>query len=98
MSAKRPNSRQEPPVGAYVALLLFMVVYCARPEDWIPGLSNVPLAKITAILALLALVFSLRHIRKHLPREAVYRRFLLGNCFLLGAVSGVAGWGGPSDT
>jgi hypothetical protein len=28
------------------------VVYCARPEDWTPGLSYIPLAKITAILAM----------------------------------------------
>ena len=89
ISAKRPNSRQKPLVGAYVALLLFMFIYCARPEDWIPGLSNVPLAKITGILALLALVFSLRNIRQHLPREVIYLALLVGQLFLAAALSPV---------
>ena len=43
---RRPTSQRKPLVGAYVALLLFMAIYCARPEDWIPGLSHAPLAKI----------------------------------------------------
>ena len=53
---------------AYVALLLFMVVYCARPEDWIPGLSNVPLAKIAGVLALAAFGLSVSQIRQRLNR------------------------------
>ena len=44
---QRTRSRRRPLVGAYVALLLFMFIYCARPEDWIPGLSHAPLAKVT---------------------------------------------------
>ena len=51
-SPHKPTSRRKPLVGAYVALVLFMVIYCARPEDWIPGLSNVPLAKIAGILGI----------------------------------------------
>jgi putative inorganic carbon (HCO3(-)) transporter len=86
---KRSNSRQKPLVGAYVALLLFMLVYCARPEDWIPGLSNVPLAKITGILALIALVFSLRDIRQRLPREVIYLALLVGQLFLASVLSPV---------
>jgi O-antigen ligase len=66
-----------------------MIVYCARPEDWIPVLSNLPLAKITAILALLGLVFSLRRVRKHLPREAVYQALLIGQLFLASVLSPV---------
>ncbi len=89
VSAKRATSRRKPLVGAYVALLLFMLVYCARPEDWIPGLSNVPLAKITGILALIALLFSLRHIRQHLPREILYLALLIGQLFLAAALSPV---------
>jgi putative inorganic carbon (hco3(-)) transporter len=54
---------------AFVALSLFMVVYCARPEDWIPGLTYVPLAKIAGILALLAFAMSLGQIRRRLPAE-----------------------------
>jgi putative inorganic carbon (HCO3(-)) transporter len=89
ISAKRTNSRQKPLVGAYVALLLFMFIYYARPEDWIPGLSRVPLAKITGILSLLALVFSLRHIRQRLPREALFLVFLVGQLGLSAALSPV---------
>ena len=89
ISANRPNSRQKPLVGAYVALLLFMFIYCARPEDWIPGLSNAPLAKMTGILALLALVFSLRHFRHGLPREVIYLALLVGQLFLAAVLSPV---------
>jgi putative inorganic carbon (HCO3(-)) transporter len=76
-------------VGAYAALVLFMVVYCARPQDWIPGLANVPLAKITGMLVLLALLFSLGHIRQRLPREILYVALLTGQLFLAAALSPV---------
>ena len=72
-----------------MALVLFMVIYCARPEDWIPGLSNVPLAKIAGILALLALVFSLRHIRQRFPRKSYIYSFLIGQLFLASVLSPV---------
>jgi O-antigen ligase len=65
-----------------------MVVYCARPEDWIPRVSVVPLAKITAILALLALVLYVRHIQR-LPREVLYLIFLIGQLFLASMMSPV---------
>jgi O-antigen ligase len=86
---RQPISRRTPHVGAYVSLLLFMVVYCARPEDWIPGLSVVPLAKITGILALLALMFSFREFRHSLPREVVYLILLVGQLLLASAMSPV---------
>ncbi len=89
LSAQRHTSRRKPLVGAYVALVLFMVIYCARPEDWIPGLSNVPLAKIAGIFALLALVFSLRHIRTRFPREVTYLFLLIGQLFLASVLSPV---------
>jgi hypothetical protein len=53
-------------------LSAFFVVYCARPEDWIPGLKFVPLAKITAILAVLTLVASVGRTKrtfKDVPQE-----------------------------
>ena len=89
VSAKRPTSQRNPLLGAYVALLLFMFIYCARPEDWIPGLSHVPLAKVTVILALLALLFSLQHIRQRLPPEILYLALLIGQLFLAAALSPV---------
>lgn len=63
--------RAEPLSGAYFWLLAFFVVYCARPEDWIPGLHLVPLAKITGALALVALALSVGQARR-LPREVFY--------------------------
>jgi O-antigen ligase/polysaccharide polymerase Wzy-like membrane protein len=53
-------------------LSAFFVVYCARPEDWIPGLKFIPLAKITAILAILALFASVGRTKRtfrDIPQE-----------------------------
>jgi putative inorganic carbon (HCO3(-)) transporter len=86
-SVQQHNSRRRPLVGAYVSLLLFMVVYCARPEDWIPGLSVVPLAKMAGVLALLALMFSLRQLRPSLPREVIYLILLVGQLFVAASLS-----------
>jgi len=46
-------------VFAYRVLLVFAVLYFARPEDVIPGLGIIPVAKITGGIALLALIFGL---------------------------------------
>jgi O-antigen ligase len=88
-SLRNHTSRRKPLVGAYVALLLFMGIYCARPQDWIPGLSALPLAKITGALALLALVFSLRHFRQRLPQEVIFLSFLIGQLFVASFLSPV---------
>lgn len=61
--------------GAYFWLSAFYVVYCARPEDWIPGLKYVPLAKISGIAALLGLLLSAGKTKRSLrdlPKEAKY--------------------------
>lgn len=89
-SAKRLVSRRKPLVGAFFALLLFMLVYYARPEDWIPGLSTIPLAKITAILAMLALAFSLRHIRGPMPQEIILLFLLIVQLFISSLMSPVS--------
>jgi len=60
-------------VKAFFWLSAFFVVYCARPEDWIPVLGYFPLAKITAILAMWGLFNSggrSKRTLKDLPREA----------------------------
>src|ERR1039458_5635942 len=72
IAAPRTIPHRKPLGAAYVWLLLFMVVYCARPEDWIPGLHYVPRAKITGVLAIVALLFALGSNRKRLPREVIY--------------------------
>lgn len=67
--------------GAFFWLGAFYVVYCARPEDWISGLGYIPLAKITAIFALVGLLSSLGRTRRKfrdLPRESRYLLALIG--------------------
>ena len=73
--AKR-SKRHEPLGFVYFGLILFMVVYFVRPQDWIPALAAVPLTKITAILILLALVFSFHAIRWHMPQEVIFLSLL----------------------
>jgi hypothetical protein len=76
-SATLPQSfalKREPLAGAFFWLSAFYVVYCARPEDWIPALTYIPLAKISGIFALLALLSAGRSKRgfRDLPMEANY--------------------------
>jgi putative inorganic carbon (hco3(-)) transporter len=67
---------------AFGSLLLFMVVYFARPGDWIPGLTSIPVAKLVGILAIVT--FSLAAVRAQwrLPKEALYLILLLVQLFL----------------
>lgn len=70
--------------GAFFWLSAFYFVYCARPEDWIPGLKYVPLAKITGILALVGLLSSMGRTQrkfKDVPRESWYLLALI--CILV---------------
>jgi hypothetical protein len=62
-------------------LLLFVIVFCARPQDWGIGLSALPLAKITGSLALIAFAFSASQIHLRLPREAILLLLLLAQLF-----------------
>jgi O-antigen ligase len=79
--------RSEPLSGAYFWLLVFFFVYCARPEDWIPGVRFLPMAKISGVLALLALLLSLGGSKRgllSLPREVLYL-LVLDGYLLVGA-------------
>jgi O-antigen ligase len=76
-SVVKRSSRIKPLGFAYFGLVLFMVVYFARPEDWIPGLAAVPLAKITGVLILVALVFSFSNIHWRMPLEVVLLALLV---------------------
>lgn len=67
--------------GAFFWLSAFYFVYCARPEDWIPGLKYIPLAKIAGILALVGLLASLGRTQRKfrdLPRESKYLLAMIG--------------------
>jgi O-antigen ligase len=63
---------------AYWALFLFMIIYCARPQDWVSGLTALPLAKIAGALALLSFFFSVRQVRRPLPHEVILLILLVG--------------------
>jgi O-antigen ligase len=73
--------------GAFFWLSAFFVVYCARPEDWTPGLAYIPLAKISAMFAIIGLMSVAGRTKrafKDLPRESKY---LLAMVLLLFAES-----------
>jgi|SRR5579863_2855461 O-antigen ligase len=94
-------STTEPMRGAFFWLSAFYVVYCARPEDWIPGLKYLPLAKISGIFAVLGFVFSAGRSRRsirHLPREAFYLVAMIGMLLLAGLLSPVWKGGGVIKT
>src|SRR5215469_4311887 len=69
--------RREPLGTVYIGLILFMVAYFARPEDWTPGLAAVPLAKITGVMIVFALLFSFNTIRWHMPQEVFFLTLLI---------------------
>src|SRR5580698_6371206 len=72
---QRVTLQREPLAGAFFWLSAFYVVYCARPEDWIPVLKYIPLAKISGVCAVLALLASAGRAKRgfrDLPREASY--------------------------
>jgi O-antigen ligase len=80
--------KTEPLAGAFFWLSMFYLVYCARPEDWIPGLKFVPLAKISGVFAFLGLLTSVGKSQRGLrafPREARYL-FLLVCLLFVSAV------------
>jgi hypothetical protein len=72
--------------GAFFWLSAFYVVYCARPEDWIPGLKYLPLAKISGTFALVGLLTSAGKTKRSLrdlPKEAKYLAVMM--VFLIAA-------------
>jgi O-antigen ligase len=78
--------------GAFFWLGAFYFVYCARPEDWVPGMSYLPLAKITSILALIALAMSFGRTKRgarDIPREGIYLGVMIGWMFLAALTSPV---------
>jgi len=87
--------------AAFFWLSAFYLVYCARPEDWIPGLVALPLAKITAVFALIALISSSGRTKRKFrnrPREANYLLALIGLLFISAMLSPVWKLGALSHT
>ncbi len=91
--------KRAPLGGAFFWLSAFYVVYCARPEDWIPGLKYIPLAKITGVFAFLGLLLSLGRTQrkfKDLPRESFYLLAMIGVLMLSAFLSPI--WRGGALT
>jgi putative inorganic carbon (hco3(-)) transporter len=82
--ASLSEQRKEPLGPAYAGLVLFLIVYCARPEDWVPGASHLHLARVTGVLVLVAFVLSLVSRRGvlYIPRDLVYVVLLFGQLCL----------------
>jgi len=99
-SGRRISFRASDPTRmAFFWLSAFFVVYCARPEDWIPGLKFLPLAKITAILAMWGLFTSLGRTKrtfKDLPKEARLLLTMIGLLYFGAFLSPV--WKGGAVT
>ena len=100
VSGRRISFRAADPTRmAFFWLSAFFVIYCARPEDWIPGLKLLPLAKITAILAMWGLFTSLGRTKrtfKDLPKEATLLLTMIGILYVGALLSPV--WRGGAIT
>jgi len=67
----------------YGALVIFAWLYYYRPEDFIPGLNYIPMAKITGIFAIVALLAGLMSSGKvKLPRSVLFLWLLLFQMFI----------------
>ena len=82
-SRSRTFKVADPTKFAFLWLGAFFVVYCARPEDWIPGLKVLPLAKITAVLAMWGLFSSLGRTKRTFKDVPPEGRLLLAMVVLL---------------
>jgi O-antigen ligase len=92
---------REPQAGVFFWLSAFYVVYCARPEDWIPGLAYIPLAKISGIFALVGLLLAAGKTKRgfrDLPREAQYLVGIILLLFVAGVLSPIWKGGAISKT
>lgn len=88
LAGRRTSVKMSDPTRhAFFWLIGFFVVYCARPEDYIFFLRFLPLAKITAILAMWGLFTALGKTKrtfKDVPTEAKLLLALIG-LFFVGA-------------
>lgn len=98
---RRIATALDPTKTAFFWLSAFFVVYCARPEDWIPGLKYAPLAKITAVLAMWGLFQSIGRTKRtfrDIPREGKLLLAMIGLLLLSGFLSPVWRGGAVSHT
>lgn len=86
ISGRRTSFRAADPTSqAFFWLCGFFVVYCTRFEDFIPGLSYIPLGKITALMAMYGLFTAIgktKRTYKDLPKEATLLLAMIGLLYL----------------
>jgi len=78
--------------GPFFWLSAFYLVYCIRLEDWIPGLTYVPLAKISGVCAMVGLFLSLGRSKRGLrdvPSEGRYLLAMIGLLYVSALLSPV---------
>ena len=85
---KTPNrwtsfAAPDPTKFGFFWLSAFFVVYCARPEDWIPGLKIIPLAKIAGVITMFALFSNLGRTKRTFKDVPLEGRVLLAMIGLL---------------
>jgi putative inorganic carbon (HCO3(-)) transporter len=95
---QRRRIRQKPLLAAYAALVVFMIFYWARPEDVILFFARVPVARISLILAALALLVSLKDIRRRFPQEVFLLFLLIAQLFVAAVLSPVWRGGAVKET
>jgi len=86
---------------AFFFLCAFYFVYCLRPEDWWTPLAIVPVAKVTAIGALLGLIFTTakrERTLRDLPAESFYLLAMIGILMLSAVFSPVWRGGAVNHT
>jgi O-antigen ligase len=59
LAGKKEDQKRQRAKGAYLALVALAALYFGRPEDVIPGIGVIPMAKIAGGLALIGLLLSL---------------------------------------
>jgi len=87
-AVKAPNrwtsfAAPDPTKFGFFWLSAFFVVYCARPEDWIPGLKIIPLAKIAGVITMFALFSNLGRTKRTFKDVPLEGRVLLAMIGLL---------------
>src|SRR5271163_4745347 len=105
-AAEMPGRRRfaqvaDPTKAAFFWLSAFFFVYCARPEDWFPGLKYLPCAKITAILAMWGLFTALGKTKrtfKDVPKEGKLLLLLIALFFAGGFLSPIWKGGAVNHT
>jgi hypothetical protein len=92
-----PKQKKERLSGPFFWLSAFYIVYCARPGDFVRVLGIIPLAKITAIMALLTFMAAASKAPrrfKDLPIEASYLLVMVALLFVSALLSPV--WRGSA--